>query len=478
MFERYTEKARRVIFFARYEASRFGSPYIETEHMLLGLLREDKALTNRLLPKGVESIRQQIEAATTKGEQIPTSVDLPLSNENRRVLAHAAEEAEGLSHRHIGSEHLLLGLLREEKCFAAQILHERGVRLPAVRERLAQLQPEAGVAATAPQPSSLSQLTVDLTRQASQGQLRPFVGREKELERLIHVLGRSTKNNAVLVGEPGVGKRSIVEGLAHRIAEGNVPVFLAQKTLVELDIAAITKRDWASAHLAGNNTIFFMDDFQSFLAAQPTADQPGTSEILKTALLSGKVQCICSATPEEYRRAREKHRWLDRCFRPIDVPPMDEAEALAVLLSAKDRLEKFHSVTYTEDAIRHAVGYSSAYVKDRNLPDKALDLMDEAAAYVNSRPAQWPEEIIVVRRRIRSLIQNMQNAIAIHEFEKARSCSDEERKETAKLRELLKKHNISEPASSQVTREDVEEVVARWTGISVTAIREGSPPEK
>jgi ATP-dependent Clp protease ATP-binding subunit ClpC len=197
---------------------------------------------------------------------------------------------------------------------------------------------------------------------------------------------------------------------------------------------------------------------------------------LKTALLDGKIQCICAATPEEYRKAREKHRWLDRCFRAINVPPMNEAEALAVLLSAKAHLERFHSVTYTEDALQHAVHYSSVYIKDRHLPDKALDLMDEAAAYVNARPVHWPEEVIEVRKRIKFIVHQMENCIANHEFEKARVHSDEERKERENLRELLKKHGIDEAASSRVTREDVEEVLARWTGIPVSTIRQGSPP--
>jgi ATP-dependent Clp protease ATP-binding subunit ClpC len=479
MFERYTEKARRVIFFARYEAAQFGNPYIETEHLLLGLLREDKALTHRFLAKTpAEAIRQQIEAATTIREKVSTSVDLPLSNESKRVLAYAAEEAERLANRHIGTEHLLLGLLREEKAFGAQILNERGVRLSAVREQLAKAPGEPGVAPSAQGTSSVSRFSANITQKASAGELRPFVGREKELESLERVLGRSTKNNAVLVGEPGVGKRAIVEGLAWRISDGNVPSFLAAKAIVELDIAAIVKHQRAlggPAHPVEPNTIFFMNELHSLLAGEPGADEADGSVALKTALLGGKIQCICSATPEEYLHARKKHRWLDRCFRMIDVPPMSEAEALAVLVSAKAHLENFHAVTYTDDALRHAVHYSSVYIKDRQLPDKALDLTDEAAAYVNARPVHWPEEVIEVRKRIKLIVRQMENCIANHEFEKARLYSDEERKERDNLRELLKKHNIDEAASSRVTREDVEEVLSRWTGIPVKTIRETRP---
>ena len=225
MFERYTEKARRVIFFARYEASQFGSPYIETEHLLLGLLREDKALTNRFLRShaSVESIRKQIEAHTTIREKVSTSVDLPLSNECKRVLAYAAEEAERLGHKHIGTEHLLLGLLREEKCFASEILQERGLKLAQIREELARVTQEKAPPQQRQRESSLlAEFSRDLTQAAMDGQLDPLVGREGELERVVQILCRRTKNNPVLIGEPGVGKTAIVEGLgaAHRRRRG------------------------------------------------------------------------------------------------------------------------------------------------------------------------------------------------------------------------------------------------------------------
>jgi ATP-dependent Clp protease ATP-binding subunit ClpC len=242
MFERYTEKARRVIFFARYEASQFGSPYIETEHLLLGLLREDKALTNRFLRShaSVESIRKQIEGHTTIREKVSTSVDLPLSNECKRVLAYAAEEAERLSHKHIGTEHLLLGLLREEKCFAAEILHERGLRLSTIREELARTSQEKSAPQRGQRESSLlSEFSRDLTQSAMDNQLDPLVGRDNEVERVVQILCRRTKNNPVLIGEPGVGKTAIVEGLAQRIADGEVPSFLADKRILALDLSLI-----------------------------------------------------------------------------------------------------------------------------------------------------------------------------------------------------------------------------------------------
>jgi len=228
MFERYTEKARRVIFFARYEASQFGSPYIETEHLLLGLLREDKALTNRFLRShaSVESIRKQIEGHTTIREKVSTSVDLPLSNECKRVLAYAAEEAERLSHKHIGTEHLLLGLLREEKCFAAEILHERGLRLSTIREELARSSQEKSQPQRQRESSLLSEFSRDLTQAAMDNQLDPLVGREGELERVVQILCRRTKNNPVLIGEQAEAKTAIVEALAKRIADEKSHPFL------------------------------------------------------------------------------------------------------------------------------------------------------------------------------------------------------------------------------------------------------------
>ena len=240
MFERYTEKARRVIFFARYEASQFGSPYIETEHLLLGLLREDKALTNRFLRShaSVDSIRKQIEARTTVREKVSTSVDLPLSNECKRVLAYAAEEAESLGHKHIGTEHLLLGLLREEKCFAAEILLERGLKLAQIREELGRVTQEKAPPQQRQHDSSLlAEFSRDLTQAAMDGQLDPLVGRDAELERVIQILCRRTKNNPVLIGEPGVGKTAIVEGFAQRVINGDVPELLADRRIVVLDLA-------------------------------------------------------------------------------------------------------------------------------------------------------------------------------------------------------------------------------------------------
>ena len=488
MFERYTEKARRVIFFARYEASQFGSPYIETEHLLLGLLREDKALTNRFLRShaSVESIRKQIEAHTTIREKVSTSVDLPLSNECKRVLAYAAEEAERLGHKHIGTEHLLLGLLREEKSFAAEILQERGLKLAGIREELARVTQEK-----APQQqqrqretSLLNEFSRDLTQAAMDGQLDPLVGRDSELERVIQILCRRTKNNPVLIGEPGVGKTAIVEGLAQKISDGEVPSFLADKRVLALDLSLIvagTKyrgqfeerlKTIMKELMENQNSIVFIDELHTLVGAGSAEGSLDAANILKPALSRGEIQCIGATTPAEFRKSIEKDRSLERRFQAVKVPPPNEADAIKIIMGIKDRYEKFHAVSYTDDAIDFAVSHSNRYIPDRFLPDKAIDLIDEAGARVKLRQSSLPEEITEVQKRIKFIVHRMENAIANHEFEKARFYSDEERKERENLRTLREKYNLDDSAAGIVGREDIEDVVSRWTGVPITSIKE------
>jgi ATP-dependent Clp protease ATP-binding subunit ClpC len=491
MFERYTEKARRVIFFARYEASQFGSPYIETEHLLLGLLREDKALTNRFLRShaSVESIRKQIEGHTTIREKVSTSVDLPLSNECKRVLAYAAEEAERLSHKHIGTEHLLLGLLREEKCFAAEILTERGLRLPAIREELQRTTQEktptsqSGKSQRGEQ-SMLAEFSRDLTQSALDQQLDPLVGRDSEVDRVIQILCRRTKNNPVLIGEPGVGKTAIVEGLAQKIADGEVPSFLADKRVLALDLSLIvagTKyrgqfeerlKTIMKELMENQNSIVFIDELHTLVGAGSAEGSLDAANILKPALSRGEIQCIGATTPGEYRKSIEKDRSLERRFQAVKVPPPNEDDAIKIIMGIKDKYEKFHAVSYTDDAITFSVSHSNRYIPDRFLPDKAIDLIDEAGARVKLRQTSLPEELTEVQKRIKFIVHRMENAIANHEFEKARFYSDEERKERENLRALRDKYHLDDSSAGIVTREDIEDVVSRWTGVPVTSLKE------
>jgi ATP-dependent Clp protease ATP-binding subunit ClpC len=492
MFEKYTEKARRVIFFARYEASQFGGCCIETEHLLLGLLREDKSLTHRFLrePTPVEAIRKQIEASTVVREKVSTSVDLPLSNENKRVLVYAAEEADQLSHQHIGTEHLLLGLLREEGGFAARILNEHGVRLSAVREELARALQDAEVI----EPREfilLSEYSQYLTRMAREERLLPLIGREKEFEQMVHVLGRSGKNNVALVGEPGVGKKAIVEELVQQVADNRGPGFLQGKLFVSIDLSMIVTAAQHSRNSPqllsaittemakpDSNTFFFFNDLHNLLAAGPKSGGHEITMLLKPALLSGKVRCIASATPEDYQDAIEQAPWLKECFLPVTVHPPTEDEAIKVLQTVKSRFEKFHSVQYTDDALTAAVVLSSRLVKNHCLPDKAIDVIDDAGAYVKmvEEKAELPEDVAEAKKRLTFISRRHEEAVTNHEFEKARFYADEERKQREALVQLQQKHNI--PDAHAVTREHIEEALARWTGMPVAAIREAaSTPE-
>ncbi len=486
MFERYTEKARRVIFFARYEASQYGSPYIETEHLLLGLMREDKALANRFLRShgSIESIRKEIEQRITIRERISTSVEVPLSQESKRILNFATEEAERLGHKHVGTEHLLLGILREEKCFGAEILQERGLRLSTLREELARIAGEKAPASRPKETSLLAEFSRDLTQAALEGQLDPLVGREREVERVIQILCRRTKNNPVLIGEPGVGKTAIVEGLAQRISDSDVPPFLADKRILSLDLSLIvagTKyrgqfeerlKTIMKELMESQNSIVFIDELHTLVGAGSAEGSLDAANILKPALSRGEIQCIGATTPGEYRKSVEKDRSLERRFQAVKVGAPSEDDAIQVLEGVRERYEKFHAVSYTDEAIRYSVYLSSRYIPDRFLPDKAIDLIDEAGARVKLRQAMMPDEVAEVQKRVKFITHRMETAIANHEFEKARFYSEEERKEKENLRVVREKLKLDDTNTGIVTREDIEDVVARWTGINVSSIKE------
>src|SRR5216110_901945 len=487
MFERYTEKARRVIFFARYEASQFGSPYIETEHLLLGLLREDKALTNRFLRShaSVESIRKQIEGHTTIREKVSTSVDLPLSNECKRVLAYAAEEAERLSHKHIGTEHLLLGLLREEKCFAAEILHERGLRLSTIREELARTSQEKSQPQRQRESSLLAEFSRDLTQAAMDTQLDPLIGREGELERVVQILCRRTKNNPVLIGEPGVGKTAIVEGLAQRIADGEVPSFLADKRILALDLSLIvagTKyrvqfeerlKTIMKELMESQNSIIFIDELHTLVGAGSAEGSLDAANILKPALSRGEIRCIGATTPAEYRKYIEKDRSLERRFQAIKVDPPAERETIEIILGVKDRYESFHHVEYTREAIEAAVYQSSRYITDRFLPDKAIDLIDEAGARAKLREAGFSEEFGEINRSIRVAVEQMENAVSQKDFEKAQFYREQEVSARENLQFVREKFDVKSSARRvAVGKQEIDEVVSKWTGVPLASINQ------
>lgn len=466
MFERYTEKARRVIFFARYEASQFGAPAIEPEHLLLGLMREDKTLTGRFFPRAqvsIESIRKEIEGRTLLREKISTSVELPLAPETKRVLAYAHEESDRLQHRHIGTEHLLLGLLREDRSMAAEILYERGLRLNAVRDEIAR---QSGVDSRSSQKKDtphLVEFSRDLTDDASSDKLDPLIGREAEIERVVQILCRRTKNNPVLIGEPGVGKTAIVEGLAQRIVRGEVPSFLENKRILSLDLSLIVagtkyrgqfeeRLKQIMRELVENpQYIVFIDELHTLVGAGSAEGSLDAANILKPALSRGELQCIGATTPAEFRKSIEKDRSLERRFQAVKVPPPTEEEAVEILHGVRERYESFHQVHYTDEALEAAVYQSHRYIPDRFLPDKAIDVLDEAGARVKLR----------VRRDQGGLSDWSQ----ISEWSREESPSLE-------IGSLLSERNDDELVSAQVTRDDIEEVIARWTGIPVTSLKE------
>ena len=488
MFERYTERARRVLFFARYEASQLGSISIETEHLLLGLIREGKGLTSRIFARShlsLENIRKEIEGRTVFREKVSTSVEIPFSTETKRVLQHAAEEADRLLHNYIGTEHLLLGILREDRSVAASILSEKGMRLSGVREDIVQLLSEKTTLTRVKETPLLAEFSRDLTEAAMKNQLDPLVGRRVELERVQQVLCRRTKNNAVLIGEPGVGKTAIVEGLAQRIVCGDLPHFLADKRMLALDISLIVagtkyrgqfeeRLKAIMKELTENpNIIVFIDELHTLVGAGSAEGSLDAANILKPALSRGEIRCIGATTPSEYRKYIEKDRSLERRFQSIRVDPPSEAEALEILMGVKDRYETFHHVTYTKEAIEAAVSQSSRYISDRFLPDKAIDLVDEAGACAKLREAGYSEEFSEINKSIRVAVEQMENATAQKDYERAQFFREQEVLARENLQFVREKFDVKSGARHvEVGKTEIDEVVSKWTGVPIASVNQ------
>jgi ATP-dependent Clp protease ATP-binding subunit ClpC len=489
MFERYTERARRVLFFARYEASQLGSISIETEHLLLGLIREGKGLTSRIFARShlsLESIRKEIEGRTVFREKVSTSVEIPFSAETKRVLQFAAEEADRLLHNYIGTEHLLLGILREERSVAATILMEKGMRLNTVREDIVALLNEKTTLTRVKETPLLAEFSRDLTEAAMKNALDPLVGRHIELERVQQVLCRRTKNNAVLIGEPGVGKTAIVEGLAQKIVYGDVPHFLADKRILALDISLIVagtkyrgqfeeRLKAIMKELTENpNIIVFIDELHTLVGAGSAEGSLDAANILKPALSRGEIRCIGATTPAEYRKYIEKDRSLERRFQAVKVDPPSEKETIEVLMGVKDRYEQFHHVEYTAEAIEAAVYQSNRYITDRFLPDKAIDLVDEAGARAKLREAGYSsEEFGEINRSIRMAVENMESAVVEKNFEKAQYYRDQEVQARETLQYVREKFDVkNNNRKVTVGKTDIDEVVSKWTGVPLTSINQ------
>jgi ATP-dependent Clp protease ATP-binding subunit ClpC len=484
VLENLTERARRTLFFARYEGARAGVSVIESEHLLLGLLREGDELVEQLLGRfQVEGAQLRSELAVDGGSAGPAPGELPLSDECRRILMLAAHEAEVQGQMAVGNEHLLLGMLRLESCAASRTLASHGLSLVAVREELADVQREREARRSKRELASLAEFTRDLTEAAATGGFDPLIGREEEVDRIVQILVRRTKNNPVLLGEPGVGKTAIVEGLAQRIASGRVPVQLADRRILALDLSLVVagtkyrgqfeeRLKAILKELRENPEIMvFIDELHVLIGAGSAEGSLDAANILKPALSRGEITCIGATTLKEYRKYIEKDRSLSRRFQPVAVQPPDEAATLTILHGVRDRYEQFHRVRYTDDALRAAVDQSRRYITDRFFPDKAIDVLDEAGARVKLRRAASTEQLRQMQGEANRVVREMKRAVSAKDFEGAVRLRERElelRGEIKRLGQVLP----AEQPSAEVTRDDIDGVIASWTGIPVTTLRE------
>jgi ATP-dependent Clp protease ATP-binding subunit ClpC len=482
MFEKYNEKARRALFFARYEASKLGSRVIESEHVLLGILREgEETVMNVLSHFDVkpDEIRREIEGERVFVERVSSTADLPLSEETKKVLAYAAHEAESMVHPAVGSEHLLIGILRVESSLAMRVLAQAGLDLYAVREEVVAMAREREAEQQKKELPFLTEYGRDLTALAVQGAFDPLIGRELELERIVQVLSRRTKNNPILLGEPGVGKTAIVEGLAQRIVDGEIPVFLRRKRIVALDLSLIvagTKyRGQFEERLKGilkelkesEDLIVFIDEIHSLIGAGSAEGSLDAANILKPALSRGEVSCIGATTQREYRKYIEKDRSLLRRFQAIQVDPPTAEETFRILAGVKDRYEAFHKVRYAESALRTAILQTDRYIPDRFQPDKAIDVIDEAGAKVKLRQARNAQNVRQLEDEVESFETEMKAAVSAKDFERAVYLRE---------REIERRHEMEQVAFGldqrvEVSVRDVEEVISSWTGVPVASLQ-------
>jgi ATP-dependent Clp protease ATP-binding subunit ClpC len=484
MFEKYNEKARRALFFARYEASKLGSRVIESEHILLGILREGEETVTEIFRRfqvKPEDIRREIEGERVFVERISSTAELPLSEESKKILAYASHEAESMLHATVGSEHLLIGILRVEGCTAMRILAQHGFDVYTVREEVLSISKEREASQQKKELPFLSEYGRDLTSLAAEGSFDPLIGRDDEVDRIVQILSRRTKNNPILLGEPGVGKTAIVEGLAQRIIEGKVPIFLANKRIVALDLSLIvagTKyRGQFEERLKGilkelkesKELIVFIDEIHSLIGAGSAEGSLDAANILKPALSRGEISCIGATTLKEYRKYIEKDRSLLRRFQAIQVNPPTPEQTQEILEGVKDRYESFHKVRYRPEALRTAIYQSSRYIMDRHLPDKAIDVIDEAGARVKLRRVRDTQNLRRLEQEIRQVVKEMKVAISDKDFERAVYLREKE----IELREDLERMSVTtdETGVLEVTRHDIEEVISSWTGIPTAALQ-------
>jgi ATP-dependent Clp protease ATP-binding subunit ClpC len=413
MWQRFTERARKVVFFAQEEAGRLGENYVSTEHLLLGLVRENDSVAARILDRmGVSlgRIRSEIERQVTRGDG-RLGQDMQLTPRAKRVIDLAYDEARQLNNNYIGTEHLLLGLIREGEGLAGRVLSKLGVDLDRTRREVQSLQEggegaAGGAAPKARRTPTLDEFGRDLTQLAREEKLDPVIGRNGEIERVIQIISRRTKNNPCLLGEPGVGKTAIAEGLAQRIVTGDIPEMLRDKRIVALDLAALVagtkyrgefeermKRVMEEVRKASGEVILFIDELHTLVGAGAAEGAIDASNIMKPALARGELQCIGATTMDEYRKYIERDAALQRRFQPIQVKEPSIDEAIEILKGLRARYELHHRVEITDEALDAAARLGDRYISDRFLPDKAIDLIDEAASRVRLRGAMPPQDL-------------------------------------------------------------------------------------
>lgn len=495
MFERFTEKAIKVIMLAQEEARRLGHNFVGTEQILLGLIGEGTGIAAQVLKSmnvNLKDARIEVEKIIGRGSGF-VAVEIPFTPRAKRVLELSLEEARQLGHNYIGTEHLLMGLVREGEGVAARVLENLSVNVSSIRTEVIQMlgdNAEVSVNANGNMQArsktpTLEEFGSNLTELAVEGVLDPVVGRQKEIERVIQILGRRTKNNPVLIGEPGVGKTAIAEGLAQRIANRDVPSILEDKLVITLDVGLLVagtkyrgefeerlKRIMDEIKSA-DNVILVIDEVHTLIGAGAAEGAIDAANLLKPALARGELQCIGATTLEEYRKHIEKDAALERRFQPVLVGEPSVEETIEILFGLRDRYEKHHQLKMSDSALAAAAKYANQYISDRFLPDKAIDLIDEAGSRVRLLNSQLPPAARELDKELRAVLKTKDEAIRAQKYEKAEQYRSREMEIKAQIAAIAQSKkdepdlNLEDPV---VTEEDIAEIVAFWTGIPVTKL--------
>jgi ATP-dependent Clp protease ATP-binding subunit ClpC len=494
MFNRFTERARKVILLAKEEAKRFNHDYIGTEHILLGLVREGEGVAAAVLASfGLvpDKIRLEVEKLVQPGPSTVISGDLPFTPKAKKVIELAMDEARALGHNYIGTEHLLLGLIKEGEGVASQVLMNLGLELDKVREEVMNLLGseipgyEMGQKVSRAKTPALDAFGRDMTKLARDGKLDPVIGRKNEIERVIQILSRRTKNNPVLLGEAGVGKTAIVEGLAQKIIANDIPEILRDKRMIILDLALMVAGTKYRGQFEerikavmdeikrSEDIIIFIDELHTLIGAGGAEGAIDASSIMKPALSRGEIQCIGATTLDEYRKHIEKDAALERRFQTIMVEPPSVVETIEILKGLRDRYEAHHRVKFTDDALEAAAKLSDRYISGRYLPDKAIDLIDEAGSRARLSVMTAPPDVKHIEDKVGALKQEKESAVKNQDFEKAAKVRDEERKLKDELNRTKKEWKESKGKfEPKVGEEDIAVIVSKWTGIPIIKLEE------